>query len=292
MDIFLPYKKSKNLRNFKFFKYNLNHNIDKIIYLIRKYKIKYIANFIAQGMVNESWKNPEDWYETNLLSPIKLVHEIKSKFKLKKFLQVSTPEVYGNIPKWTFERNEFYPSTPYAISRSAIDQHLFALFKNYKFPVCFSRASNVYGPGQQLYRIVPKTIIHCLKNKKIFLHGKGASVRSFIYIEDAVRAYFNILKNGKIGQTYHVSTNSLYSVKQAVKKIISKIDLNKMKLVTNSKDRIGKDFSYKLSSKKIRKDLKWSEKNSFDKGLENTINWVLENFDAMKSFKTEYIHKS
>ena len=291
-DIFLPYKNSKNFENFKFYKYNINKDIDKIILLIRNYKIKHVVNFIAQGMVNESWIKPEDWYETNLISIVKLIHKIKSNFKLKKFLQISTPEVYGNIPGWTYEKTNFNPSTPYAISRTAIDNHLLALFKNYQFPVCFTRASNVYGPGQQLYRIIPKTIVHCLKNEKIFLHGGGLSKRSFIYIEDAVEAYINILKNGQIGETYHVSTNSFHSIKQVVNKTINLIDSNNLKLIKKSKDRVGKDFSYRLNSEKIRKKFKWKEKHSFEKGLENTINWVLDNFKVIKNLKTEYIHKS
>lgn len=291
-DIFLPYKNSKNYKKFIFYKYNINKNADDIIFLIKKYQIKYVVNFIAQGMVNESWAKPEDWYNTNLISTVKLVHKIIRSFKLKRFLQISTPEVYGNIPGWTYEKNHFNPSTPYAISRSAVDSHLFALFKNFQFPVCFTRASNVYGPGQQLYRIIPKTIVHCLKNKKIFLHGGGLSKRSFIYIEDAVEAYFKILKSGQNGETYHVSTNTFHSIKHVVKKIINKIDSNNMKLITNSEDRLGKDFAYKLSSKKVRKKLKWKEKYSFEKGLENSINWVLHNFKEIKKLKTEYIHKS
>jgi len=289
--IYLPYKTSKNIKNFKFFAYDLNKHLNKIIILIKKHKPAYIVNFAAQGMVNESWLNPEDWYETNVISQVKLIKGIKNSKYLKKYLQVTTPEVYGSFNSWKIESNIFEPSTPYAISRASLDMHLLACFKVYKFPVVFTRTANVFGPGQQLYRIIPKTIMKTLTKKKLDLHGGGLSRRSFIYIDDSTRANFKVLMSGKIGETYHISTKKIISIKALVKKIINKGRMNFKYIVKNSKDRQGKDHSYKLNSNKLRKKLKWDDKISLDQGINLTFEWISNNLKYFKNVSLEYKHK-
>lgn len=140
----LRYKNNINLKNFKFFKIDLNlkKDLNKLIKLIKKQKINYIVNFAAQGMVAESWINPEDWYLTNVVSNSILIKEL-SKLKIKKYLNFSTPEVYGHTSSLMKESNIFAPTTPYAISRSAQDLNLFAHYKTYNFPVVFTRAANI-----------------------------------------------------------------------------------------------------------------------------------------------------
>ena len=289
--VYLPYKKSKNKRNFKFYKIDLNKNYKKIVGLIKKNKPTYIVNFAAQGMVNESWHTPEDWYNTNLISQVKFLKRIKDLNFIKKYLHITTPEVYGSFANWKSESDIFFPSTPYAISRASFDMHLLAYFKVYKFPVVFTRTANVYGPGQQLYRIVPKTIINLFLKKKLNLHGGGLSRRSFIYIDDASNANYKVLMRGKIGETYHISTNKIISIKDLVKKIYKKKDLNFKKYIYISNDRVGKDHTYKLSSKKLRKKLEWKDKISLDKGIDLTLDWIFKNFNYLKKKPLEYKHK-
>ena len=196
--IYLPYKNSPNLKKFKFYKININTNLEKLKLIVKKFKPNYIINYIAQGMVSESWLNPEDWYSTNVVSQVKLYKEL-SKFKfIKKFIHVTTPEVYGSTPGKIKESFNFNPSTPYAISRAATDTHLKKYFENFKLPIIFTRTANVYGPHQQLYRIVPKSLISARLNKKIHLHGGGLSKRSFIFIDDASAATYLISAKGKI----------------------------------------------------------------------------------------------
>ena len=194
--IFLKYKYNKKLKNFTFQKINLNLKKDliKLINIIKNEKINYIVNFAAQGMVAESWVNPEDWYLTNVYSNSVLIKEL-SKLKIKKYINFSTPEVYGNTTFLKKESNNFAPTTPYAVSRSAQDLNLLAYYKTYNFPVVFTRAANIYGPYQQSYRIIPKVIISILTNKKIPIHGKGDTLRSFIYI---ISIYIYYLYNIKI----------------------------------------------------------------------------------------------
>ena len=114
--VYLKYKSNPNLKNFKFFKFNLNSDVEKIVSLIKKNKIFYIVNFAAQGMVNESWIKPLDWYNTNLLSSVNLVEKLKNLTFIKKFMQISTPEVFGDKNGIIYENSDFSPSTPYAVS--------------------------------------------------------------------------------------------------------------------------------------------------------------------------------
>jgi len=288
--VYLPYKKSNNIKNFKFFSYDLNKQLKKIIYLIKKYKPTYIANFAAQGMVSESWLSPEDWYNTNVLSQVRLLNELKNFDYIKKYLHITTPEVYGSFDTWKSESNIFEPSTPYAISRASLDMHLLACHKAYKFPVVFTRTANVYGPGQQLYRIIPKTIIKTLIKKKLKLHGGGLSERSFIYIDDSTRANYMVLRKGKIGETYHISTKKIISIKNLVTKILKKEKINFNDLINDTKDRKGKDHSYKLDSRKLRK-LGWHDKTSLDRGIYLTFDWIIKNFKYLKNKSLEYKHK-
>ena len=193
---FLSYKWNKNEKDdFNFFQYDINQNQEEITDLIKKEEFSHIINFAAQSMVGQSWSFPEDWYTTNLVSISKLINKIKDYDFIEKFVSVTTPEVYGSTNGWVKENFNFSPSTPYAISRAAQDLHLNAFFDNFNFPIVFTRAANVYGPGQQLYRIIPRTILSCLSEQKLLLHGNGLSERSFIHINDAIKATIEICLN-------------------------------------------------------------------------------------------------
>jgi dTDP-glucose 4,6-dehydratase len=286
------YKKNKNLKNFRFFKINLNlrKDINKLIQIVKKQKIQYIANFAAQGMVAESWVNPEDWYFTNVVSNSILIKKL-SKLKIKKYLNFSTPEVYGNTSSLMKESNIFAPTTPYAISRSAQDFNLLAHFKTFNFPVVFTRAANIYGPYQQSYRVIPKIIISILTKKRIPIHGKGNTLRSFIYMPDVSQALYKILLDKKnLGQTFHISTNKFISILDLTKLINKLMDV-KYKNTYHVIEREGKDLKYTLNSSKIRKKYSWSEKTNLEDGIINTINWVKENFNYLKKSSLNYTHK-
>lgn len=288
----LRYKDNKNLKNFKFYKINLNlkKDIFKLIKILKNNNITYIVNFAAQGMVAESWINPEDWYSTNVVSNSILIKEL-SKLKLKKYLNFSTPEVYGSTSSLIKENNIFAPATPYAISRSAQDYNLLAYYKTYKFPVVFTRTANIFGPYQQQYRIIPKIIISNLTNKKIPIHGKGNTLRSFVYMPDVSEALFKILLDKKnIGETFHISTNRFISILELTK-LINKLMKVKNKNTYHVKERDGKDLKYTLDSKKIRKRYSWSAKTDLKVGIFETINWIKQNINYFKKTSLKYMHK-
>jgi len=292
-EIFLPYKKNINYKLFSFYKIDLNNDRDvkKLLNIIKKFNIKYIVNFAAQGMVAQSWLYPLDWYRTNILGLINFTNQILHNKNIKKFVQVSTPEVYGNIEGSTKESANYNPSTPYAISKACYDFHLMALFKSFKFPVVFTRAANVFGPGQGLYRIIPKSIIMAIQKKKIKLHGGGISSRSFVFITDIADATYKICLRSKIGEIYHISTNRLISIKNLVKKIFKINNLGYTKYVIHTQERTGKDKVYRLDSKKLRKKLKWKPAVSLEKGILETQKWVENNIDLIKKLPLNYEHK-
>ena len=288
----LRYKENKNLKNFRFWKINLNirKDINKLIKIVKKKKIQYIINFAAQGMVAESWINPQDWYLTNVVSNSILIKEL-SKLKIIKYLNFSTPEVYGNTSSLIKEGNIFAPTTPYAISRSAQDFNLLAYYKTYNFPVVFTRAANIYGPYQQSYRIIPKVIISILTNKKIPIHGKGNTLRSFTYMPDVSRALYKILLDKKnLGETFHISSKRFISILELTK-LINKLMNVKNKNTYHVKERDGKDLKYTLNSNKIRNNYSWSEKTNLEEGIINTMNWIKKNLNYFKKASLKYSHK-
>lgn len=290
-DVFLPYKNNKNIKNFRFFKYDLNYDIDKIMQLINQEKISQIVNFSAQSMVGQSWDNPEHWFMTNTVSTIKLHNELKNLDFLDKYIHISTPEVYGTCEGLIKEHRNYNPSTPYATSRAAADMSLKNFYDTYKFPVIFTRAANVFGPHQQLYRIVPKTILSIMKNERLPLHGGGHSVRSFIHMDDVSDATNKILQNGKIGEIYHISTKKNISIRELVMMICDQLNVKFEDSVDIAEDRKGKDGAYLLDSSKLRETLDWKEQISLEEGIDQTIKWIKDNFDILLKQPMNYIHK-
>ena len=288
-NVYLKYKNNRYIRNFKYYKIDLNKNLIKLFNIIKKFRPDYIINFSSQGMVAESWRNPQDWYNTNTLSTIKLHDFLRKQKFLKRYIHFGTPEVYGSTKINHRESEKFNPSTPYAISRAAADLSLISFGKFYKFPFIITRASNVYGPGQQLYRIIPIVILNTLENKKIKLHGGGFSKRSFIHMDDVSSATYKIMLHGKLYNTYHISTKKIISIKDLTNKIILKLRGSR-KLIKNTKDRLGKDKIYFMNSNKLRK-LNWRDKISLDKGIDETIAWVKKNYSLLKKEKRIYVHK-
>ena len=289
--VFSLYKNNKNFKNFTFKQVDLNSDINSIAEIVSKHQVEFIFNFAAQSMVAQSWDAPEDWYQTNVVGLSNLCKLLIEQKSIKKFVHFSTPEVYGSTSGWLKESFNFAPSTPYAISRAAGDWHLKALFENYDFPVIFTRAANVYGPGQQLYRIIPKTILSALTGKKLSLHGGGKSIRSFIHINDVSTALTAIMNTGEVGQSYHISTNEMISIFDLVQELASLLGVEVDHLIEQGPERAGKDFAYQLSSEKIRNELGWCNQVTLGKGLEDTLAWAKFNLDTLKVLPDTYEHK-
>ena len=289
---FLPYRWSARDKAFRFFPFDLNRHLDEIIALLNEERPPYVVNFAAQSMVGESWKHPEHWFATNVVSTIKLHDRLRQSDFLKRYVHVTTPEVYGSTSGFVHENAPFNPSTPYAVSRAAADMSLRTFFETYKFPVIFTRAANVYGPGQQLYRIIPRTILFIRLGKKLSLHGGGHSSRSFIHIKDVSAATWQIMEQATPGETYHISTNEIITIRQLVERICGKMGASFNSAVEVVGDRPGKDAAYMLDSTKIRDAFGWKDRISLDQGLDECIAWVDRNLDVLRQQNFDYVHKA
>ena len=290
-EVLLPYKWQPHKGNFSFHQIDINYQIEELVHLVRELKPEYVVNFAAQGMVAQSWETPEHWFQTNVVGQVKLHDQLRKLPFLKKYVHVTAPEAYGSTDGWLKESFHFAPSTPYAVSRAACDLHLMSFFKAYQFPVCFTRAANVYGPGQQVYRIIPRAMLYARQGKKMQLHGGGHSVRSFIHMKDVADATYRIAIDGVAGDSYHISTNETVSIRELVQKVCALTGRPFDELAVVSEDRLGKDQAYLLDSEKLRKDLGWSHTVSLDDGLEETLAWVDDNLDVLKTLPADYIHK-
>jgi dTDP-glucose 4,6-dehydratase len=290
--VFLPYLWHEHKAGqFTFKQLDLNKDLAKILEWIGDFKPDYVVNFAAQGMVAESWVHPEHWYQTNIVANVRLHDGLRRFDFLKKYLHVSTPEVYGSCRGNVTEDAPCNPSTPYAASRAGCELHLRTFVKNYRFPAVFTRSANVFGPGQQLYRIIPRTILYLLLGRKLPLHGGGHSVRSFIHIRDVADGTLRVAREGETGEAYHLSTTRNISIRQVVKLICEMMGAKFEELVEVVDDRPGKDEAYLLDSSKARSSLGWENKIELETGIQETIAWVRDNIETLKQQPLDYVHK-
>ena len=289
--VMLPYKWNIPTGSVRFQTIDINHDLDALEKLIRAERFATIVNFGAQSMVGESWNKPEDWMMTNVVSASKLAERLRHIDFLEKYVHVTTPEVYGSTDGWITEETPFNPSTPYAVSRAAGDM-IFKIYReSFNLPVVSTRAANVYGPGQQLYRIISRTIFFVLTGKKLQLQGGGLSTRSFIHMDDVSAATMLITKDGPAGETYHISTDRIVSIKELVEIICRMLGKPFEDAVEIAPDRMGKDSAYWLNSQKLRKSLGWKDQISLEEGLQQTVAWVKDNLETLKQQPQNYIHR-
>lgn len=287
--IFLPYK-DKETNRFNFLQMDLNKNMRDIINLFEEENVKKVVNFAAQGMVGQSWDNPLHWYRTNVLGIVDLVERLRGINGFKKYVQISSPEIYGSCDN-VKEDAVPNPSSPYANSKSAADIHIQLINEQFDFPASFVRSTNVYGPGQQLFKIIPRTIIYTKLGKKIQLDGGGKAIKSFIHIKDVCNGIFKILEDKDSGEIYHLSPEKGHSIESIVKQICNKTgnDFNKVTEVVG--ERLGQDTQYVIDSSKAREKFNWKPEIGIDKGLEECIKWVDKNWEIIESLPLEYLHK-
>lgn len=290
-EAFLPYKWQKREGSIRFKRIDLNHDLDALKWLLAAERPTHVVNFAAQSMVGESWLHPDHWMMTNVVAQVRL-HELLRRYDgLERYIHVTTPEVYGSTEGWVREDAPFNPSTPYAVSRAASDMSLRTYFANYGFPVTFTRAANVYGPGQQLYRIVPRTIVAAMGGQKLRLDGGGKSVRVFIHMKDVSEATLKIARRGRPGETYHISGYELVSIRALVEMILKQLGKSFDECVEIGPERPGKDTAYMLDSSKLRCELDWRDALSLQQGIADVIAWAEQFRSELPKLPTTYQHK-
>jgi dTDP-glucose 4,6-dehydratase len=242
-------------------------------------------------MVGESWQYPDHWMMTNVVSTVRLHDVLRRHDGIQRYVHVTTPEVYGHTEGWIGEDAPFNPSTPYAVSRAAADMSLRTYVAHYGFPALSTRAANVYGPGQRPYRIVPRAILSAMSGRKLPLHGGGRSMRSFIHMADVSAATLKIALEGTIGETYHISTDRLISIRDLVALILRRIGRDFEEVVEIAEERPGKDTAYMLDSRKLRRSLGWSDAITLERGIDDTIAWAEKFRGDLMTLPWNYQHK-
>lgn len=287
---FLPYRWGDAV-GFRFVRADLNHDLPLLMAALEDFGATHVVNFSAQSMVAESWRNPDHWFMTNVVSTVRLHDALRGLGTMQRYVHISTPEVFGSTSGTVREDAPFNPSTPYAVSRAAAEMSLRTYHAAHGFPVLYTRAANVFGAGQQLYRIVPRTVLFARLGRRLQLHGGGHSARSFITIEDVAAATLAVALRGTIGQAYHIGTARMISIRDLVALILLRMGVAFDNAVEVVGERLGKDAAYRLDSTKLRTELGWADQVSLEDGIDRTIAWVDRNFDALAAQPLDYMHK-
>lgn len=288
--LFLPYLK-RNDAAFEFFQADLNHDIEKLLAKLDEFQPDAIINFAAQSEVGPSWDHPDHWFQTNAVALTKFINGLKDKAYLKRYLHVSSPEVYGTCSGNVTEDHPLNPSTPYAASKAAGDLSLFTYQKNFDFPLLMVRATNVYGAHQQLFKIIPRSFIYIKTNQKIELHGGGVAQKSYIHIRDVSRGELAILEKGTVGEIYHLSPSQAIAVKDVVQNICDVMGEDFSERTIVGPERLGQDAIYQIDSSKARKELGWTDEIQFADGIKQVKAWVDEYWDEIRDQPLKYEHK-
>ena len=291
-------KMLENNSNFKFVHGSIT-DIELINKLFEEYKFDYVVNFAAESHVDNSIKNPRIFLETNILGTQTLMDACR-KYGIKRYHQVSTDEVYGDLPLdrpdlLFTEETPLHTSSPYSSSKAGADLLVMAYHRTYGLPVTISRCSNNYGPYQFPEKLIPVVISKALNNENIPVYGQGLNVRDWIHVHDHNIGVDLIVRNGKDGEVYNLGGHSERHNIDVVKTILKQ--LNKSEdLITYVTDRAGHDLRYAIDSTKVEKELGWDRTYNFEDGISETVNWYINNEDWINNilsgeYKNSYTRK-
>ena len=284
-----------DIKNYKFYKQDINNKIF-IKKILKKYHPSIIFNLAAETHVDRSIDGPKQFIESNILGVFNLLESIRNYKKKIKLIHISTDEVYGDIKKnhKSKEEDRYNPSSPYSASKASGDLLIKSYIRTYRIPAIITNCCNNFGPNQYPEKLIPTIIYNILNKKPIPIYGIGKNVREWIYVEDHCNALIKIAENGIIGENYNVGSGTILNNIQIAEKIM--LNFKKINLSQNIKskiyfikDRPGHDLRYCLDSSKIKNELKWKCKSSFDQRINETITWYInkfkDNYFKNKDFK-------
>ncbi len=256
--------------------------------IFSEYEIDAVCHFAAESHVDRSIRRPESFIQTNIVGTFNLLEAAKKAGKdFKLFHHISTDEVYGSLGPTGFftEETPYRPNSPYSASKAASDHLVRAYHETYGLPTTISNCSNNYGPYQFPEKLIPLMILNAWEGKPLPVYGDGKNVRDWLYVEDHCEAIWTIMKYGKRGETYNIGGNCERENIAIVKLICDLLDerfpspegSSRRHLITFVPDRPGHDRRYAIDFTKLKKELGWSPRESFESGLRKTIDWYIEN---------------
>ena len=246
-------------------------------------EIDCVINFAAETHVDKSIINPKSFIETNINGTYNLLEACKE-LKIKRYIQISTDEVYGELHKIGYftEDSPLAPNNPYSASKASADLLTRAYFKTYKLPAIITRSANNYGPFQYPEKLIPFFISKLLKNEKIPIYGNGLNIRDWLYVYDNTNAIDIILHKGKEGEIYNIGAHN-EKTNLEIAHLILKAMHKDESYIEYTNDRLSHDKRYAISNNKIRTELNWQPETTFNDGIKSTINWYLTNQDWINS---------
>ena len=263
--------------HFKFTKGDIADR-DYVYDLFEKEKFDIVVNFAAESHVDRSIVNPEIFLKTNILGTAVLMDACR-KYGIKRYHQVSTDEVYGDLPLdrpdlFFTEETPIHTSSPYSSSKAGADLLVLAYHRTYGLPVSITRCSNNYGPYHFPEKLIPLIISRALADESLPVYGTGENVRDWLYVKDHCAAIDKVIHNGRVGEVYNVGGHNERTNLQVVKTILKELGKPES-LITFVTDRKGHDRRYAIDPTKIQNELGWSPTTSFDEGIKLTIDWYL-----------------
>lgn len=267
--------------NFSFHKVDIADR-NAVFSLFEEVRPDIVVNFAAESHVDRSIENPSIFVDTNISGTVVLM-DASIKYDVKRYHQVSTDEVYGDLPldkpELLFtEETPLKTSSPYSSSKASADLFVHAYHRTYGLPITISRCSNNYGPNHFPEKLIPLMIINALNDKPLPVYGDGQNVRDWLYVEDHCEAIDLIIHDGKIGEVYNVGGHNEMANIEIVKLICKTLDKPES-LITYVNDRKGHDRRYAIDPTKIHSELGWLPKTNFQNGIQKTIQWYLDNRD-------------
>jgi dTDP-glucose 4,6-dehydratase len=277
-------KKAMENPNFRFVKGDISDR-EFVFNLFEEEKFDIVVNFAAESHVDRSIEDPGIFLKTNVIGT-QVLMDASRKYGVKRYHQVSTDEVYGDLPLdrpdlFFTEETPLHTSSPYSASKAAADLLVLAYFRTYKLPVTISRCSNNYGPYHFPEKLIPLMIIRALNDEKLPVYGDGSNVRDWLYVEDHCSAIDLIIHNGRVGEVYNIGGHNEKTNLEVVKTILKELGKSE-DLITYVKDRPGHDLRYAIDPTKISNELGWQPTTRFEEGIKKTIKWYLENKEWWK----------
>ena len=270
---------------FRFVKMDIRDR-EAVFALFEEEKFDIVVNFAAESHVDRSIENPGIFLETNILGTANLM-DASRKYGVGRFHQVSTDEVYGDLPLdrpdlFFTEETPIHTSSPYSSSKAAADLLALAYYRTFGLPVSISRCSNNYGPYQFPEKLIPLMIANCLADKPLPVYGTGQNVRDWLYVEDHCKAIDLIMRKGRVGEVYNIGGHNEMANIDIVKIILKELGKPES-LITFVTDRKGHDMRYAIDPAKIHRELGWLPETMFADGIKKTIRWYLDNQELWKT---------
>ncbi len=267
-------------------------DLKSMLEIFEKEKPDIVVHYAAETHVDRSILNPDIFFQTNVMGTLNLL-KASMKFKVRKFIHISTDEVYGELPlnsneKFT-EDSPLKPNSPYSASKASSDMLVRAFVETYDFPAIIVRASNNYGPWQYPEKLIPLSVSKLISGEKVPVYGTGENVRTWLFVEDFTEAVSHIIEKGREGEIYNVGSSEEKKNLEVIKELLNILGKSE-DYIEFVPDRPGHDLRYAMDTTKIQRELGWEPKVRFEEGLRKTVEWYIENKDWLFE-KKQYIDK-